>query len=339
MRILITGTAGFIGYHLTQTLLLANHDVVAIDNLNDYYDTNLKYDRIKNLGVQNPSLGEHHQSEKYQNFHFVYGNIDNASLVDELFTIYRPEFVINLAAQAGVRYSITNPDVYISSNIVGFFNILNSCKKHNVTKLIYASSSSVYGDQTITPFSESMRVESPISLYAATKKTNELMAYTYSHLFEINTVGLRFFTVYGPYGRPDMAYYSFTESIMRGKEIEVFNGGNLSRDFTYIDDIVNGIIAIIEKMNSNNTFDKYEIFNIGNSQPVKLLDFISTLEVALNKKAILKFKPMQLGDVHDTFASVAKLNQKTNFTPSTNLSDGIQKFVEWYLKYYYEKEN
>jgi UDP-glucuronate 4-epimerase len=337
MRVLITGTAGFIGYHLTKALLEAKYEIVAIDNINDYYDTKLKFDRLENLGIYNPILNKHHLSNKYSNLNFVYGSIDDSQLVDELFLTYKPELVINLAAQAGVRYSITNPDVYVSANIVGFFNILNSCKKHNINKLIYASSSSVYGDQISIPFTEDMSVESPISLYAATKKTNELMAYTYSHLFEINTIGLRFFTVYGPYGRPDMAYFSFTKAILSGQEIDVFNGGNLSRDFTYIDDIVDCIMTIIEKMSSDNTFNKYEIFNIGNSNPVKLMDFITTLEKSLSKTANLKFKPMQLGDVHDTYASVEKLKQKTNYIPTITLSEGLQKFVNWYKKYYYDE--
>jgi UDP-glucuronate 4-epimerase len=334
MKVLITGTAGFIGYYLTKALLEANHDVIAIDSINDYYDTKLKFDRLANLGIYNPILHKHHKSEIYSNLNFVYGSIDDALLVDELFVCYNPEFVVNLAAQAGVRYSITNPQEYISSNIVGFFNILNSCKKHNVNKLIYASSSSVYGDHLCTPFTEDMVVDKPISLYAATKKTNELLAYTYSHLFNINTIGLRFFTVYGPFGRPDMAYFSFTNSILSGEDIEVFNGGNLTRDFTYIDDIVEGIVAIINKMNSENEFNKYEIFNIGNSNPIKLMDFISTLEKSLNKKANLKFKSMQLGDVHDTYASVEKLKQKANYIPSTLLSVGLNKFVTWYKIYY-----
>lgn len=336
MRILITGTAGFIGYYLTKVLLEEDYDIIAIDNINDYYGTKLKFDRLENLGIYNPIPDKHHQSNIYSKLIFVYGSIDDAQLVDELFLRYKPELVVNLAAQAGVRFSITNPHEYVSANIVGFFNILNSCKKHNVNKLVYASSSSVYGDQSAIPFTEDMIVDTPISLYAASKKTNELMAYTYSHLFDINTIGLRFFTVYGPYGRPDMAYFSFTNSILSSEEIEVFNGGDLSRDFTYIDDIVEGIVAIIKKMNSDNEFDKYEIFNIGNANPIKLMEFISTLENALNKKANLKFKPMQLGDVHNTFASVEKLKQKTNYTPSTPLSVGLQKFVNWYKKYYNE---
>jgi UDP-glucuronate 4-epimerase len=334
MRILITGTAGFIGYHLTKALLKANHEIVAIDSINDYYDTKLKFDRLEELGIIKPLYGEEQNSTKFQNLNFVYGNLENEQLVDQLFIKYKPEIVINLAAQAGVRFSITNPDVYIKANIVGFFNILNACKKYQVNKMIYASSSSIYGDQIITPFTEDMIVDKPISLYAATKKANELIAHTYSHLYDINTVGLRFFTVYGPYGRPDMAYFSFANSILSGKEIEVFNEGNLSRDFTYIDDIVNGIMTIVNKLDSENTFEKYEIFNIGNSNPVKLMDFISTLEIALNKKANLKFKPMQLGDVHNTFASVEKLKLKTNYSPSTTLTEGIQKFVEWYKTYF-----
>lgn len=334
MRIFITGSAGFIGYHLTKALLKSNYDIVAIDSLNEYYEPKLKYDRLEKLGIFNPTFGKNQSSQKYEKFNFIYGNIDDAKLVENLFKKYKPDLVINLAAQAGVRYSITNPQEYLTSNIIGFFNILNSCKNNNINKLIYASSSSVYGDKTLTPFTEDMNVDYPVSLYAATKKTNELMAYTYSHLFGINTIGLRFFTVYGPFGRPDMAYFSFTNSILNGKEIDVFNEGNLSRDFTYIDDIVKGITSIIEKMNSENTFDKYEIFNIGNSKPVKLMDFIHLLENSLNIKAILKLKPMQLGDVHDTFASVEKLKQKTDYEPSTTLKEGLQKFVEWYKEYY-----
>lgn len=334
MKILITGIAGFIGYHLAKSLLEENHEIIGIDNINDYYDVKLKFDRLKDLGINNPSFGEFQYSKINKNLIFLYGNIEDTKNVEELFESQLPDLVINLAAQAGVRYSISNPQVYISSNLVGFFNILNSCKKFNVKKLIYASSSSVYGEQFSTPFTEDMIVDKPISLYAATKKANELMSFTYSHLYDINTIGIRFFTVYGPFGRPDMAYFSFAKSILSGNDIEVFNSGQLSRDFTYIDDVIAGIKAIIMQLNFSNHFEKYEIFNLGNCHPVNLMEFIATLEKKLNRKANLKFKSMQLGDVHNTYASVEKLREKTGFSPKTHLEDGIQKFVDWYKSYY-----
>ncbi|NUU99636.1 NAD-dependent epimerase [Marinitoga sp. 1154] len=327
--ILITGAAGFIGYFLSKKLLDKGYNVIGIDNINDYYDVNLKYTRLKNL-------------QKYENFVFIKEDISNKEKIIQIFENYKPEIVVNLAAQAGVRYSIENPDAYIISNIIGFFNILEACRCYPVEHLIYASSSSVYGANKKVPFEETDFVDNPVSLYAATKKSNELMAYTYSHLYKIPTTGLRFFTVYGPFGRPDMAYFSFTNKYFKGEPIRIFNNGDfkndLYRDFTYIDDIVAGIEKLIDKPSDEKV--PHQVFNIGNNKPIKLMTFIETLEKCLSnslgKKVEFKkiFEPIKPGDVPATYASTEKLNKITGFKPTTTIEEGLQKFTDWYVEYY-----
>ena len=329
MKILITGTAGFIGFHLAKKLLERGDEVIGLDNINDYYDENLKYARLNETGISRKAekWGQPVKSSKYRNYQFIRMNLEDKEQMNELFQKENFDLVINLAAQAGVRYSIENPDSYIQSNIVGFFNILEACRHYNVKRLIFASSSSVYGMNKKVPFSEDDNVDHPISLYAATKKSNELMAYTYSHLYGIQTIGLRFFTVYGPWGRPDMAYYKFTKAILAGEPIEVYNHGKLKRDFTYIDDIIHGVVEIVKKTN----LSEYEIFNIGNSKTVDLLTFIETLEKLLQKKAIKKFVGMQAGDVKETYANISKINNEYGFLPNTEINEGLKVFVEWYM--------
>jgi UDP-glucuronate 4-epimerase len=319
---LVTGAAGFIGMHLSKKLLEFGCKVIGYDNLNDYYDVNLKHRRLDILN-------------KYENFTFHKADLIDKNYLEKLFDENEINIVINLAAQAGVRYSIENPDAYIQSNIVGFFNILEMCRHHQVDHLLYASSSSVYGANKKIPFSTEDRVDNPVSLYAATKKSNELMAHTYSHLYKIPTTGLRFFTVYGPYGRPDMAYFSFTKAIIEGKPIKVFNNGDMYRDFTYIDDIIDGVIKLIENSSAlNNKELPYKIYNIGNNKPVKLLDFIQAIEHALGKEAIKEFYPMQPGDVYQTYADVTDLMNDVGFKPDTPIDVGIRMFVDWYKNYY-----
>ncbi len=332
-HILVTGAAGFIGFHLSQRLLADGHKVIGIDNLNGYYDVKLKQDRLIQL-------------QAHPNFTFHQLDLADREGIEQLFAAAKFEVVVNLAAQAGVRYSLQNPRAYIDSNISGFSNILEGCRHHQVQHLVYASSSSVYGANTKMPFSVHDNVDHPISLYAATKKANELMAHTYSHLYNIPTTGLRFFTVYGPWGRPDMAPILFTKAILAGKPIDVFNHGKMKRDFTYIDDIVEGIVRTIDKIPQPNPLwsgaspdpgtskAPYKIYNIGNSQPVELLAFIETIEECLGKKAEKNFLPMQAGDVVATYADVEDLMQDVGFKPQTSLKDGITKFVEWYLNYY-----
>lgn len=321
-KILITGGAGFIGFHLSKRLLEQGLTVVGFDNLNDYYDVNLKHSRLDIL-------------KDFKKYNFIKADLADKDKVNELFATYHPDIVVNLGAQAGVRYSIENPDAYIQSNIIGFFNILEACRRNNVEHLVYASSSSVYGANKKIPFSTEDKVDKPISLYAATKKSNELMAYTYSHLYGIPATGLRFFTVYGPYGRPDMAYYSFTKAILEDKPIKVFNNGDMYRDFTYIDDIVTGILNILPdppKKDENGA--PYKLYNIGNNNPEKLMDFIKTLEECLGKEAIKEYYPMQPGDVYQTYADVTELMNDFDFKPDTPISIGLAKFVEWYREYY-----
>jgi UDP-glucuronate 4-epimerase len=352
MKILITGAAGFIGFHLVEKLILENHLVYGLDNFNTYYDVNLKYSRTKQHGIIPEELeyGKLVQSYKYENYYFVKGDISDKAFLDTCFDRNKFDLVINLAAQAGVRYSIENPTSYIDSNINGFMNILEGCRNFNVHKLIYASSSSVYGMNKKQPFSTQDNVDFPISLYAATKKSNELFAHTYSHLFNISTVGLRFFTVYGPWGRPDMAYFNFTNKILKGQPISIFNNGELKRDFTYIDDIIEGINSII-KENQNpqkslqegyknaitNSKSPYRIYNIGNNKPVKLMEFVEAIQTACERKAILEYYPMQPGDVPITYADISDLESDFNFSPKVKISEGIQKFVNWYRKYYTEE--
>lgn len=332
MNILVTGCAGFIGFHLTKFLAKQDYNVCGIDNLNDYYDVNLKNERLNLL-------------KQYNNFTFYNMDLKDKNSLFELFKKYKFEYVINLAAQAGVRYSITNPDAYIDSNIIGFLNILEACKTFEVKHLVYASSSSVYGGNKSTPFSTNHNVDHPVSLYAATKKSNELMAHTYSHLYGIPTTGLRFFTVYGPWGRPDMAYFSFTHDIINERPIKVFNHGKMERDFTYVTDIANAVSKIIfvipkpnkdwdEKQDISGSFAPYKIYNIGNNQPVKLEKFISVLEEKIGKKANKIFMDMQPGDVLSTYADVADLEKAIDFRPNTSIEEGLEKFVDWYKKYY-----
>lgn len=333
MNILITGVAGFVGMHLSKRLLDLGHTIIGIDNKNEYYDVNLKEDRLKELN-------------KYELFTFFMLDISNREDIKKLFDENDFDQVINLAAQAGVRYSIENPYAYIDSNLVGFGNVLEGCRTNNVKHLIYASSSSVYGANVKMPFSTSDGVNHPVSLYAATKKANELMAHTYSHLYNIPTTGLRFFTVYGPWGRPDMAYFSFTKDIFDGNKIKVYNNGEMMRDFTYIDDIVEGIVRLLDNppvLNLNwdrvnpdpsSSYAPYRVYNIGNNSPVKLLDFINTIEKLIGKKADIEYLPMQQGDVHATFADVSDLKEAIGFNPSTSIERGLKEFVEWYKKYY-----
>ncbi|MCS6104928.1 SDR family NAD(P)-dependent oxidoreductase [Clostridium botulinum] len=326
---LITGAAGFIGFYLSKKLLEKGCQVIGIDNVNDYYDVNLKYDRLEKL-------------KPFEKFTFIKGDISDKDMVMKTFEEYKPNVVVNLAAQAGVRYSIQNPDVYIASNVIGFFNILEACRHNPVEHLVYASSSSVYGSNKKVPFEETDFVDHPVSLYAATKKSNELMAHTYSHLYKIPATGLRFFTVYGPMGRPDMAYFGFTDKYFDGESIKIFNNGDfahdLYRDFTYIDDIIEGIERLITNPPTGEIPNK--VFNIGNNNPEKLMTFIETLEKALSnamgKKIVFKktFEPIKPGDVPATYASTDLLQKAVGFKPSTSIEEGLQKFVDWYVEYY-----
>ena len=332
-NILVTGAAGFIGFHLSKRLLARGDQVVGLDNLNDYYDVRLKHDRLKQL-------------QEKTGFRFVECSLEDRETVEQLFATEKFDKVINLAAQAGVRYSLENPHAYISSNIVGFMNILEGCRHNGVKHLVYASSSSVYGANTAMPFSIHHNVDHPVSLYAATKKSNELMAHTYSGLYGLPTTGLRFFTVYGPWGRPDMALFLFTKAILEGKSIDVFNHGKMRRDFTFIDDIVEGVMRVTDKTPVANplwsgdtpdpgtSYAPYRIYNIGNNNPVELMHFIETIERCLGKTAKKNLLPLQSGDVPATFADVDDLMKDVGFKPATSIEEGIGKFVKWYRKYY-----
>jgi len=335
-QILVTGAAGFIGYHLCETLIKKGHNVIGLDNINDYYDVNLKYARLSELGIQKETatvFAEISQSTLYgAKMQFIRLNLEDRDALPKLFKTFNFDMVCNLAAQAGVRYSIENPEAYIDSNINGFLNILECCRHHKVKRLVYASSSSVYGNSDLIPFEETANVDTPISLYAATKKSNELMAHTYSHLYKIETIGLRFFTVYGPWGRPDMAMFLFTDAIINNKPIKVFNTGNLSRDFTYIDDIVDGVVNTLIKNSKNDSL--YKLYNIGNGKPVQLLDFIESLEKVLDISAVKKMLPMQAGDVHQTFADTTSLERDYNYKPQITVDKGIKEFVLWYKGFY-----
>jgi UDP-glucuronate 4-epimerase len=331
MKILVTGGAGFIGFHLIQALLDRGDKVVNIDNLNTYYNKKLKYDRLA-------EIAKHTKAAQHQ---FIELDLADRTAVASLFEQHRFDMVVNLAAQAGVRYSIDNPHAYVDSNLVGFVNILEGCRYSQVKHLVYASSSSVYGMNTKHPFSTFDRVDHPISLYAATKKANELMAHTYSHLYGFPTTGLRFFTVYGPMGRPDMAYFSFTQKILNDESINVFNNGDMKRDFTYIDDIVEGIVRVLYRQPSisngvktTNTQAPFKIYNIGNNQPITLRHFITAIETATGKKAKENLLPMQPGDVPITYADVDDLIADIGFKPATSIEEGITKFVKWYREYY-----
>ena len=329
MKVLVTGAAGFIGFYLSKALIERGNEVVGIDNLNDYYDVQLKHNRLT-------ILAEHEQS---QNFMFIKLALEDREDIESLFKNNEFDVVVNLAAQAGVRYSIDNPHAYVESNLVGFVNILEGCRHSKIKHLVYASSSSVYGMNTKQPFSTDDRVDYPISLYAATKKSNELMAHTYSHLYNIPTTGLRFFTVYGPMGRPDMAYFKFTKAILEGKHIDVYNNGEMKRDFTYIDDIVEGVIRVIDKVPEKtesaltNAAAPYKVYNIGNNQPITLRRFITAIEDACDIKAKENFLPMQAGDVPITYADIDELRQDTSFKPNTSIEKGIENFVKWYRNY------
>ena len=333
MKILVTGTAGFIGNHLAIRLLERGDEVIGVDNVNDYYDVRLKEARLERI--------KHHP-----NFTEIRVGIHDRAAMEEVFSKYNPQRVVNLAAQAGVRYSLQNPYAYVDSNLLGFINILEGCRHGEVEHLVYASSSSVYGGNTKLPFSEHDNIDHPVSLYAATKKTNELMAHTYSHLFALPTTGLRFFTVYGPWGRPDMALFLFTKAIMEGKPIDVFNHGKMQRDFTFIDDIVEGVVRVLDKPAvPNPDFDAnqpdpgtsnapYRVFNIGNNQPVKLMEYIDALETTLGRIAEKNFLPMQPGDVPATYADTIELDAWVGFKPNTPVREGVSRFVEWYRDYY-----
>lgn len=335
-KILVTGVAGFIGLHTAKRLLNFGYSVYGIDNLNAYYDVGLKLDRLKELGIDIQSDFFLRQKEvvsgTYSEFMFHQLDLTDEYRLESLFEKEKFDIVVHLAAQAGVRYSIDNPKVYVQSNVVGFLNVLEACRQNKTNHLIYASSSSVYGNQVEVPFSEDNNVDKPISLYAATKKSNELIAHVYSHLYGLPTTGLRFFTVYGPWGRPDMAPFLFTKSILEQKPIKVFNNGNLMRDFTYVDDIVDGIIGIV---NNKVEVGDYKIFNIGNNQPTKLLDFIKIIEKHCKAVAQLKMYPMQDGDVFTTYANTDLLFKEVGYRATTNIDDGLKQFIDWF-KHYYE---
>ena len=342
-RILVTGAAGFIGSNLVKKLyseLADGCQVIGIDNMNDYYDVRLKINRLEEL-------------KQYASFTFIKGNIADKQLIEDVFTQYQPQIVVNLAAQAGVRYSITNPDAYIESNLIGFYNILEACRHHEVEHLVYASSSSVYGSNKKVPYSTDDKVDNPVSLYAATKKSNELMAHAYSKLYNIPSTGLRFFTVYGPAGRPDMAYFGFTNKLVKGEKIQIFNYGNCKRDFTYVDDIVEGVYRVMMKAPTKQIGEDglpippYKVYNIGNNSPENLLDFVTILQEELIRAGVLpqdydfeshkELVPMQAGDVPVTYADTSALEQDFGFKPSTNLREGLRKFAEWYKEFYGKK--
>jgi len=335
MKILVTGAAGFIGYHLCEKLVSLGHQVVGLDNINDYYDVNLKFARLKNLGFSKEEIEYNKLVDSDihgANCQFIKMNLEDQINLPLLFKEHSFDMVCNLAAQAGVRYSIEQPMKYVESNIVGFVNLLECVRHAGIKKLVYASSSSVYGMNDKIPFSTEDNVDHPISMYAATKKSNELMAHTYSHLFGIETIGLRFFTVYGPWGRPDMAMFMFTDAILNDRPIKVFNEGNLSRDFTYIDDIIEGVVATILTERKANS--KYSLYNIGNSKPVKLLDFIEAIENETGKKAMKEMYPMQPGDVEKTWADSSRLEEDFQYRPNTSMEEGVERFVTWYSGYY-----
>lgn len=347
-KILVTGTAGFIGFHLTKRLLDDGWTVVGLDNMNDYYDVQLKYDRLKELGISSDEWKKNEliKSTNRKNLSFAYTSLEDKDAINQLFELHQFEYVCNLAAQAGVRYSLENPMAYIDSNLVGFINILEACRAQKVKHLVYASSSSVYGLNEQMPFSTHEGTNHPVSLYAATKKSNELMAHVYSHLYDLPTTGLRFFTVYGPWGRPDMSVMLFADAIVQNQPIKVFNKGDMARDFTYIDDIVEGVVRVINSpAEPNSNWDAlspdpaissapYRVYNIGNSNPVKLMDYIHEMENAFGKKAHKEYLPMQPGDVQHTFSDVSDLETEFDYRPDTPLAEGLKEFVRWYKLYY-----
>ncbi len=349
MKILVTGTAGFIGFHLAKRLLERGDEVVGLDNINDYYDVRVKYGRLRETGIEGDEAIEYArpvQSDKYGNYRFVKLNLEDRAAIDELFEREKFDAVCNLAAQAGVRYSLVNPHAYVDSNIVGFVNILEACRHYSVGHLAYASSSSVYGLNETMPFSTHDNVDHPISLYAASKKSNELMAHTYSHLYGLPTTGLRFFTVYGPWGRPDMALFLFTKAILEDRPIDVYNYGDMRRDFTYVDDIVEGLVRVIDHPPRGNpewsgkhpdpgsSRAPYKIYNIGNNNPVKLMDFITAIEKAIGKEAKKNLLPIQPGDVPETYADVSDLIEDLGYRPATPIQEGVERFIQWYREFY-----
>ena len=355
MKILVTGAAGFIGYNLSKRLAERGDEIVGCDNINDYYDVNLKYGRLEQMGIDTKAVKsgifpdskcKNYNSNLFTNYRFTRLDIADKNSLNELFCNEHFDKVCNLAAQAGVRYSLINPYAYINSNIVGFANILELSRQFNIKHLVYASSSSVYGLNETMPFSVQDNVDHPISLYAASKKSNELMAHSYSYLYNLPTTGLRFFTVYGPWGRPDMALFIFVKNILNNKPIDIYNNGNMKRDFTYIDDIVEGIVKVVDhppkpKKNWNghtpdpsSSVAPYKIYNIGNSKPVELMDFVEAIEKTLGKKAKKRFMPMQAGDVPNTWADVSNLSKDFNYIPNTSVNTGVKKFVEWYMNFF-----
>ncbi len=348
MKILVTGAAGFIGYHLTNALLLNGFEVIGLDSINDYYQVSLKFDRLSTAGIVKAKIEYNHlvKSDSVPSYSFVQLKLEDRYNLEQLFISLKFDVVINLAAQAGVRYSITNPSAYIDSNIVGFANLLECCRHNKIKHFVYASSSSVYGLNESIPFTTSQTVDHPVSLYAATKKSNELMAHVYSHLYGLPTTGLRFFTVYGPWGRPDMAMFLFTKAIIDGEAIKVFNNGEMERDFTYIDDIVDGVSRVVKnppignsqwsglKPDPATSKGPYQLYNIGNSTPVKLTAFIEAIEIRLGKKANKILMPMQPGDVYKTYADVTDLTRKLAYQPSTPIQEGVNNFIDWYVDYF-----
>ncbi|AQQ09175.1 dTDP-glucose 4,6-dehydratase [Sedimentisphaera cyanobacteriorum] len=348
MKILVTGTVGFIGFHLARVLLERGDEVVGLDSVNDYYDVNVKYGRLRETGISPEDIeyGKLIQSSKYENYRFIKLKLENGENLQKLFEQEKFDRVCNLAAQAGVRYSLENPRAYVDANIVGFINILEACRKSEIEHLAYASSSSVYGLNEKMPFSTSDNIDHPVSLYAASKKSNELMAHCYSHLYSIPTTGLRFFTVYGPWGRPDMALFIFTKAILEGRPIDVYNYGDMKRDFTYIDDIVEGVKRVIDNpakgredwsgMNPDpgSSIAPFKVYNIGNSSPVRLMDFIEAIEKAAGKQAQKNMMPIQPGDVPATWADVTDLTEDLGYRPNTPIQDGVRRFVQWYREFY-----
>jgi len=346
-KILVTGSAGFIGYHLVKELLLSGNDVIGLDNLNDYYDVELKTGRLKELGISSEKIkyNRYISSELFDSFKFIKVDLNDKESIKKLFSDNNIKIVINLAAQTGVRFSLVNPYAYTESNISGFLNILENCRNYKIEHLIFASSSSVYGLNKTMPYSVNSNVDHPVSLYAATKKANELMAHSYSYLFNVPVTGLRFFTVYGEWGRPDMSYFLFTKSIYEGKALDVFNNGRMERDFTYVGDIVKGVVQVIDNPPANNnctgntlepssSIAPYKLYNLGNSNPVKLLDFIREIEKSIGIKADINYLPMQPGDVVKTWADITEFKIKFNYQPKTTIDIGIPKFVNWFKKFY-----
>ncbi|MFC2094099.1 NAD-dependent epimerase/dehydratase family protein [Bacteroidota bacterium] len=347
-KILVTGSAGFIGFHLVKELLLRGYNVIGLDNINDYYDVELKIGRLKELGITIKTIANNQyiNSEIFDNYKFIKIDLNDKDNIEKLFADNNIKIVINLAAQTGVRFSLVNPHAYTESNITGFLNILENCRNYEIEHLVFASSSSVYGLNETMPYSTNANVDHPVSLYAATKKANELMAHSYSYLFNIPTTGLRFFTVYGEWGRPDMSYFLFTKAIYEGKALNVFNNGEMERDFTYVGDVVNGVIQVMDNPPKNNPHWKskppessssiapYKLYNLGNSKPIKLLDFIGEIEKSIGVKANLNFLPMQSGDVVKTWADITESKNNFDYKPDTTITTGIPKFISWFKKFY-----